>query len=52
MRVLSDPRIFSFIILSLYAAQAVRWGMERKWWSVLYWVGAFIITTSVTFDKQ
>lgn len=52
MRALTDPRIFSFIILGLYACQAARWAWEGKWWQVLYWTGAFIITTSVTFDKH
>lgn len=49
MNWLFDPRIFNFIILGLYATNAIRWAFEGKWADVVYWTGAFIITSAVTF---
>ena len=46
---LSDPRIFNYIVLSLYGASTARWLCAGKYWDALYWFGAFIITSAVTF---
>jgi len=47
MNPLTDPRVLNFILLALYAANAVRWSFVSKA-DALYWAGAFIITTAVT----
>ena len=49
MRILADPRIINFILIGLYAANAVRWGIAGRPADVGYWLGALIITLSVTF---
>lgn len=52
MSLLSDPRLFSFVIMGLYALNALRWAYERKWADAAYWVGALWITSAVTFGYK
>lgn len=49
--VLWDPRVFNFIILTLYGLNILRWAYEGKFVAALYWTGAFIITSAVTFGE-
>lgn len=49
---LLDPRIFNFIILTLYALNVGRWAWEGKWWDVAYWTCAFGITFVYTFGHE
>jgi hypothetical protein len=44
-----DPKIFNYLILTLYALNALRWGIDRKIADVCYWLSAFAITATVTF---
>jgi hypothetical protein len=37
---LKDPRIFSYIIMPLYAMNVCRWAYEHKWADVCYWLSA------------
>lgn len=46
---LFDPRLFNFIIMGLYACNVVRWAWHGNYVNALYWVGALIITATVTF---
>jgi hypothetical protein len=46
---LADPRIFNFVIMALYAANAARWAIHGNWVDVCYWVSALGITATVTF---
>lgn len=46
---LLDPKVFNYVILTLYAANAVRWAFERKIADVCYWLSALAITATVTF---
>ena len=46
---LQDPRIFNFVILSLYALNAGRWAWQGNWADMCYWLSAFAITATVTF---
>ena len=52
IRLLSDPRLFSFVIMALYLLNAVRWACERKWPDVCYWLSALAITATVTFGYK
>ena len=52
MRFWSDPRLFNFIIMSLYAISAVRWGIGGKWADMCYWLSALAITATVTFGYK
>ena len=47
--ILKDPRVFSYVIMGLYALNILRWACERKWVDALYWVSALMITATVTF---
>lgn len=49
MKYLFDPKIFNYVILVLYAANAARWAAAGKLADVCYWISAFAITATVTF---
>lgn len=52
MSILSDPRIFNFIIMGLYALNAARWALYGSWGDVAYWLSALAITCSVTWGYR
>ena len=52
MSVLADPRIFNFVIMCLYALNAVRWALNGSWGDALYWMGALWITCAVTWGYR
>lgn len=49
MRLLLDPRAFNYLIMVLYALNAIRWAVAGKLGDCLYWIGALWITATVTF---
>jgi hypothetical protein len=49
MKLLFDPKLFNYVILSLYLANSVRWAFAGKIADVCYWLSAFAITATVTF---
>lgn len=49
MSLLLDPRIFNFIIMGLYAMNALRWATHGSWADVCYWLSALSITATVTW---
>lgn len=49
---IKDPRLFNYLILSLYAINIVRWSFERSFFNVWYWASAFSITACVTFSYK
>jgi len=52
MSLLADPRIFSYIIMVLYALNSIRWAFSGSWVDVSYWVCALGITATVTFGYR
>lgn len=46
---LIDPRVFNYLIMVLYALNALRWAIARKPADVCYWFSALAITATVTF---
>lgn len=46
---LLDPRIFNFVIMGLYAANAVRWLVHGSYADTCYWLSALAITATVTW---
>lgn len=52
MRLLLDPRIFNFVILTLYLLNAMRWAVNGSWADVSYWCSAFAITATVTWGYK
>jgi len=49
MSFLLDPKVFNYVILSLYAINATRWAWNGSWADVCYWASASAITATVTF---
>lgn len=49
MRLLADPRAFNFLIMALYACNAVRWLVAGSIADCCYWLSALGITATVTF---
>ena len=49
MKLLLDPRIFNYVILTLYGANVVRWAFDRSLADCCYWLSAFAITATITF---
>ncbi len=49
INLLLDPKIFNYIIMTLYALNCVRWGFNGSWADVSYWLCALGITATVTF---
>lgn len=52
MKWLSDPRLFNFIIIGLYALNAGRWAWAGKYADMCYWLSALAITLTVTFGYK
>jgi hypothetical protein len=50
--ILTDPRIFNFILIGLYALNIGRWLIHGNPLAALYWFGAFVITIAVTWGAQ
>jgi hypothetical protein len=52
MSILLDPRVFNFVIIGLYCANAVRWAVHHSWADMFYWLSALAITLTVTFGYR
>ena len=52
MKWLLDPRIFNYVIMSLYVLNSLRWGFAGRPADVCYWLSAFAITATVTFGYK
>lgn len=48
-QVLFDPRIFNYVIMSLYGLNTIRWAIHGSWADTGYWLSALGITFCVTF---
>lgn len=46
---MTDPKIFNYVIMALYASNIIRWAFERSWADVCYWFFALGITATTTF---
>ena len=51
MTILSDPRLFNFIIMALYAGAVIRWSVAANFWAAGYWACALGLTLIITFGK-
>jgi hypothetical protein len=51
-RLIFDPRMFNYIILSLHLLNAARWACSGKWADTCYWLSAFAITATVTWGYK
>jgi hypothetical protein len=52
VNLLLDPRIFNFVIMTLYGLAVIRWACEGKWADAAYWIFALGITATVTFGYK
>lgn len=48
----TDPRLFNFVIMGLYASASVRWAYAGRWADMCYWLSALAITCTVTFGYK
>jgi hypothetical protein len=48
----ADPRIFNYVIATLYVLNAIRWAVHGSWADVCYWMSALAITLTVTFGYK
>jgi len=46
---LLDPKIFNYVIMGMYAANVLRWGVHGGWVDSFYWLCALGITATVTW---
>jgi hypothetical protein len=49
LTLLTDPKVFNYVIMVLYTLNALRWAVEGKIADVCYWLSALAITATVTF---
>ena len=46
---LLDPKLFNYLIMTLYACSAIRFAAGFYWTDMCYWLSALAITATVTF---
>lgn len=49
---LLDPRLFNYLIITLYCCAVIRWSLERSWANAFYWLCAAGITATVTWGLK
>lgn len=49
---LFNPKIFNYLIMFLYVANAAWWLFHGSKADMFYWLSAFAITATVTFGYQ
>lgn len=49
LKLFTDPKIFNYLIMSLYGISATRFAFSFMWADVCYWLSALAITATVTF---
>jgi len=49
LSLLFDPKIFNYVIMTLYAVNVGRWALSGGWVDSFYWLCALGITATVTW---
>lgn len=49
MSFIFDPKVFNYLIMTLYVVNSARWAVYGSWGDAAYWISAFMITASVTW---
>jgi hypothetical protein len=44
-----DPKLFNYVIMTLYGCSAARFAYSFMWADMCYWLSALAITLTVTF---
>lgn len=47
-----DPRLFNYVIMTLYSLSVIRWGIAGSYADMCYWASALAITLTVTFGYK
>ena len=47
-----DPRLFNYVIMGLYLANAIWWAAHSKPADTCYWLSALAITATVTWGYK
>lgn len=48
---LSDPRLFNFVLIALNLCAALRWAWHGDWWQSAYWCFAAGLSICVVFGR-
>lgn len=49
---LGNPKLFNYVIMSLYLMNSAWWAWHGRWADVCYWLSALAITATVTFGYR
>lgn len=49
IKLISDPRIFNYVIIVLHALNVMRWAYHKSLADTCYWASALGITLTITF---
>lgn len=52
MNIILDPKLFNYVIMTLYLLNSFRWGWVGNWADCCYWLSALAITATVTFGYE
>jgi len=52
MAILLDPKLFNYVICTLYALAVGRWALAGSWADAAYWLFALGITATVTWGYR
>lgn len=52
MNLLFEPRIFNFVIMTLYSINAIWWLVHKRPADACYWLSALAITATVTWGYK
>lgn len=48
LKIISDPKIFNYLIIFLFICAGIRWGIAGNFWQALYWTCGAGINIAVT----
>lgn len=49
---LGNPKLFNYVIMTLYLTNSAWWAWHGRWADVCYWLSALAITATVTFGYR
>jgi hypothetical protein len=52
VEIIFQPKIFNYIIMGMYCANAIWWAFHGKHVATCYWLSALAITATVTFGYE
>ena len=52
MGFLLDPRLFNYVIMTLYGLNIARWALAGLWWNAFYWFAALQLVFVITWGMR